>query len=591
MHRIRFKMAMAMVLVALVSMLIIGGYSVYYTVESHKQELAVYRATLFEQFDRSMKLQVETAVSLVQDIYGQQQKGLLPEPEAKKRAADLVRNLRFDNGNYFWIDTTAGINVVLLGRDQEGKTRWEAKDQKGNMFIQDLIKNGSKDGGGFTDYWFAKPNEKEALPKRAYSLLFKPYGWVVGTGNWTDDIEKVVAKRQAENQADLQKSILMMVALCLGALALSIGLALYFGKQFSTPIQAATKRLGIMSDGDFSKEVEPALLDRKDEFGEMGQAFDKLNRRMGELLRKIGSSSEQVAASSEELTASAHQSADASNSVAGAIAQVAEGAEKQVAAINDMAAVVQDMSATVGEVASTANQMAELADQTANTTNVGHEAVNRAVNQMRELGVGAKQAQEAAGELKTSSAQIGEIVNLISNIAGQTNLLALNAAIEAARAGEQGRGFAVVAEEVRKLAEQSAAAAQQIKGLIDKNHESIGNVVAAIDVAIDNVDKGVELVNAAGGNFGEIAAMVGNVTTQVRKISTALSDVAKGNQRIVKSVGVVGNLSREASAESQNVSAATEEQSASMEEIASASQSLAILAQDLQRAVAQFKVQ
>ena len=590
MHRIRFKMAMAMVLVALVSMLIIGGYSVYYTVESHKQELAVYRATLFEQFDRSMKLQVETAVSLVQDIYGQQQKGLLPEPEAKKRAADLVRNLRFDNGNYFWIDTTAGINVVLLGRDQEGKTRWEAKDQKGNMFIQDLIKNGSKDGGGFSDYWFAKPNEKEALPKRAYSLLFKPYGWVVGTGNWTDDIEKVVAKRQAENQADLQKSILMMVALCLGALALSIGLALYFGKQFSTPIQAATKRLGIMSDGDFSKEVEPALLDRKDEFGEMGQAFDKLNRRMGELLRKIGSSSEQVAASSEELTASAHQSADASNSVAGAIAQVAEGAEKQVAAINDMAAVVQDMSATVGEVASTANQMAELADQTANTTNVGHEAVNRAVNQMRELGVGAKQAQEAAGELKTSSAQIGEIVNLISNIAGQTNLLALNAAIEAARAGEQGRGFAVVAEEVRKLAEQSAAA-QQIKGLIDKNHESIGNVVAAIDVAIDNVDKGVELVNAAGGNFGEIAAMVGNVTTQVRKISTALSDVAKGNQRIVKSVGVVGNLSREASAESQNVSAATEEQSASMEEIASASQSLAILAQDLQRAVAQFKVQ
>ena len=590
MHKIRFKLALTMVVVALVSMMIFGGYAIYDTVEGHKQEIAIYRATLYEQFDRSVKLQVETAVSLVQDIYNQQQKGLLPEVDAKKRAADLVRNLRFDNGNYFWIDNTAGVNVVLLGRDQEGKTRWDAKDNKGNLFIQDLIKNGSKDGGGFTDYWFAKPNEKEALPKRAYSLAFKPYDWVLGTGNWTDDIEKVVAKRQAENQKDLQNAIYVMVGLCLGAIVVACILAMYFGKQFSAPIQSATKRLGIMANGDFSQEVEAALLTRKDEFGEMGNAFDRLNRRMRELVRKIAASSEQVAASSEQLTASAHQSADAANSVAGAITQVAEGSEKQVAAINDTAAIVEELSATVGNVAATARQMAQLAEHTAQTTGVGQESVDRAVQQMTSVGAGAKQAQGAAVELQNSSAQIGEIVNLISTIAGQTNLLALNAAIEAARAGEQGRGFAVVAEEVRKLAEQSETAAQQIKTLIDKNHQSIGNVVGAIDIAINNTQTGVEMVNTAGVNFGEIASMVRDVTTQVRQISASLADVATGNKRIVQSVGVVESLSRDASAEAQNVSAATEEQSASMEEIASASQSLAILAQDLQKAVAQFKV-
>lgn len=204
--------------------------------------------------------------------------------------------------------------------------------------------------------------------------------------------------------------------------------------------------------------------------------------------------------------------------------------------------------------------------------------------------MGAKQAQGAAEELKTSSAQIGEIVGLISTIAGQTNLLALNAAIEAARAGEQGRGFAVVAEEVRKLAEQSEQAAHQIKNLVGSNHTSIGNVVGAIDTAISKISQGVELVNVAGTNFGAIHGQIGQVTEQVRIIAKAIGEAATGSQRIVSSIKEVENLSRDAAAESQNVSAATEEQSASMEEIAASSQALAKLAQELQMAVAKFKI-
>ena len=135
-------------------------------------------------------------------------------------------------------------------------------------------------------------------------------------------------------------------------------------------------------------------------------------------------------------------------------------------------------------MSATATEMATMSEQTASAAIEGKTSVDRAVTQMGAVSVGAKQAQTAAVELKASSAQIGEIVGLISTIAGQTNLLALNAAIEAARAGEQGRGFAVVAEEVRKLAEQSEQAAQQIKGLVGSNHDSIGKVVGAIDVAI-----------------------------------------------------------------------------------------------------------
>lgn len=209
---------------------------------------------------------------------------------------------------------------------------------------------------------------------------------------------------------------------------------------------------------------------------------------------------------------------------------------------------------------------------------------------MTEMGHEAQQAQKAAEELKSGSRQIGEIVGLISSIAGQTNLLALNAAIEAARAGESGRGFAVVAEEVRKLAEQSEGAARQITELIGRNNADIGQVVGTIDTAIGAVRQGVDLVNIAGDNFREIGSLVKQVAGQVDMMSKALQEAATGSQRIVSSIKEVEILSRDAAAESQNVSAATEEQSASMEEIAASSQALAKLSQDLQTAVAKFRI-
>ncbi len=400
--------------------------------------------------------------------------------------------------------------------------------------------------------------------------------------------EAEVAEVYKDNQADYKKTIRLLIGSSVFAILISLVLGQSISNSISRPLAKIVGESEAIAGGNLT--TQDLILNRKDEIGKLTLEFNRMKDSLRQLIRDAVSVSEQVAASSEELTASAGQSAQASTNIATSIATVADGADRQVTAVNETSAVVQEISATMEELSATAAEMSTMSEQMAAAAIEGKTSIEQAVKQMGQVGVGAKQAQDAAEGLKASSAQIGEIVGLISTIAGQTNLLALNAAIEAARAGEQGRGFAVVAEEVRKLAEQSEAAARQIKTLVGANHESIGKVVGAIDFAIRDITAGVELVNVAGDNFGAINGQVRQVTDQVVLIAKAVNEAAEGTQRIVGSIREVESISRDSAAESQTVSAATEEQTASMEEIASSSQVLAQLATNLQSSLMKFQV-
>ena len=133
--------------------------------------------------DMLIKSEVETAVSMLRAIFVKHEAGEMSLEEAKKLGADLLRELKYGEDGYFWADTEEGVNVVLYGRkDVEGKNRLEAKDEHGTFFIKELLAAGAKDGGGYVEYWFTKKGKSIAEAKRSYVLLFKPFGWVVGTG-------------------------------------------------------------------------------------------------------------------------------------------------------------------------------------------------------------------------------------------------------------------------------------------------------------------------------------------------------------------------------------------------------------------------
>ena len=339
--------------------------------------------------------------------------------------------------------------------------------------------------------------------------------------------------------------------------------------------------------GDLRSKI---MLDGDDEFAHIAHQFNTMVESMQKMIRKIKATATDVAGSSEELTANANQSAQVTQNVAQSITEVAEAAEKQMSIVTKSSATIDDFQRGLEEVITNQRHAREQTQATAQKATEGNSFVQSTVEQMNSIAQTVQQTGEIVGKLGERSKEIGNIVEIISNISGQTNLLALNAAIEAARAGEHGRGFAVVAEEVRKLAEESQNASQKISDLIQSIQEETSQAVASMEEGRREAEKRKENVTATGESFSEILSMIGDVKKASLAVSERVLQLREDMSTIVDGMGEVDTSAKGIGSESQNVSAATEEQAAGMEEIASSSRSLANMANDLQTETDKFKV-
>jgi methyl-accepting chemotaxis protein len=585
----------SIILSVLITAVAIEIFSISSTIKTNTDQTAAYRSRLLEDVKAELKNETQEAMSVCEIMYARAQAGEMTMEEAQKEAADIIRDLKYNDGSgYFWVDTSKGINVVLLGRDTEGQSRWDSVDPNGTYFIQEMIKNGMQTGGGYTELMFAKPNETEPLPKINYTAYFQPFDWVMGTGVWVDYIDTLEAEYKYHATQALTSSITQSLIAVVVLVVLGVVVAIYMGKRITKPIVLVANQMERMSNSDFSDNAEMKevrrLKGQNNEIGQIAEALELLHTNIRDLMMKIYDTTSYVASASEELSASASQSAEASEMVANSCTNVANSCSGQITAVsgasNETKAFVDNMQ----EFKDAIDRTMDMINSTNEAASRGAADMTNATNMMASIKESVENTASVVEALGEQLKNIDSFVDTISEIASQTNLLSLNASIEAARAGEMGKGFAVVASEISKLADQSNEAASNITSLIAEIMNNSNEAVEAMRVGAQSVVEGSETVNEAGVTFSNIVDMVYSISEQSTRMSEIVSQLSDGTETIADNIRKIEDMSVSVADETQNVSAASQQQTASTHEVAEASDKLAENAQELQSFVAKFEL-
>lgn len=386
----------------------------------------------------------------------------------------------------------------------------------------------------------------------------------------------------------LQNSFLYSAFFATILLIVVMGVLVYFVVRATLrPLEMVQGTMKQISEGDLTEP--PLVVNGQDEIAQIAHSANHMQESLAKILKNISDSAQQVADSSELMNTNASQTAISIHQVADSIVKIAGDTENQSGSLNDIQSVASEMSRDMSELYAGAESMRQAAEQSRQGAQEGHRAVSDAMDAMGKMTEQMTASSQVVETLGGRSQEIGKIVETISGLAEQTNLLALNAAIEAARAGEAGRGFAVVADEVRKLAEQSGEAAQNISSIIGGIQNDTKQAMQAMAKGGEEVRAGAEIVQKTGEVFSLMERNIDTLYEQIQLLRSHVDAAEKGSARMLEKVKVANEFSRATADEVQTVSAATEEQTAVMHDISDASETLSKLAQELQNEVFKFQ--
>ncbi|WP_269220162.1 methyl-accepting chemotaxis protein [Brevundimonas vesicularis] len=578
-------------LVTIAGLLIVTGLGLFQVNKVMRDDIA----------DRTKKA-VEIAYSVVAHYQAEEQAGRLTREQAQDAAKVAVGAMRYGQDDYFWINDMHPTMVMhpmkpaLNGTDLSAKT-----DADGVLMFKEFVSVVQKDGEGFVDYQWDKPGQEEPAPKISYVKGFAPWGWVIGSGVYTDQIAAAVGK----------------AALTLGGLALLVACAAgaagwFIGRSVSMPVVALGRRMRGLADGDRGSDI-PGVA-RGDEIGQMAAALaifrdaaiekDRLEaeavsqrslseqeraEREADKAREAAEDAQAIAALGQGLSAMSNgdlthridiefnpklaqlktdfnaaisQLQQAVSVVVGNVSGIRSGAGEISQAADDLSRRTEQQAASLEETAAALDEITATVNKTASGARQASDVVRAAKGDAETSGVIVRDAVQAMQAIEGSSSEINQIIGVIDEIAFQTNLLALNAGVEAARAGEAGRGFAVVASEVRALAQRSAEAAKEIKTLISASAGQVG--------------AGVKLVGETGEALQRIVDRVAEIDSLVTEIAASAQEQAVGLAEVNTAVNQMDQV--------------TQQNAAMVEQSTAASHSLAQEAESLQASVAQFRV-
>lgn len=355
----------------------------------------------------------------------------------------------------------------------------------------------------------------------------------------------------------------------------------------SKPLRILSGKLQLMAQGDLTQEMAVRY---RDEIGIMSGYFNDMTRKLREMFKLVSDLSMAVGATSEQLSASAEQNSSAAHTVAVAVGSIAEGAMEQNEQASESSRSMSEIKLGAERIAEFSSSVSSTADGVTNQTKQGSDQLQITVSEMEEVVRSVEETEASIKRLKERSGQIGGMIDLIAGISMQTNLLALNAAIEASRAGEHGRGFAVVADEIRKLADQTKTAAEEVTRLVEAVRKDTDRAATTMAAGNEKVRSGVQSIHGSQQLFQSILAEMTSVTMQIQEVSSSAQQMSAGTDLVSDNVSQLSGLASRAAAESQSVAAASEEQLASMEEIASSSAALSKMVEELLEKLSQFKI-
>ena len=495
-------------------------------------------------YDEQIKQQVDNVISLCQTIYDQYQASVYTEEEAKKLAADEIRQLRYGDAGYFWVDQYDGTNVVLLGNDTEGTNRMETKDANGYQMVTEIIRVGQEADGGYTDYVFPKEGETEPSPKRSYSKAFEPFGWVIGTGNYTDYIDDQVASIEKDFSSYVTGRMTLFIISTLIEGIIVVLLLIMIIISIIRPLKKCISSIGVMEQGDFSQAMGTALLKRRDDFGKLAASLESMRNEMSGLIGEVKSQATEITRMVQEIDDNIQALDEEIENVSATTEELAAGMEETAASSEEINAMSHEIESAAKSIATRSQDGATEADDIRDRavgikkTTTENDERTKAIH--AEINEGLTKALE---DIKVVD-QIGVLAESIMEITGQTNLLALNASIEAARAGEAGKGFAVVADEIRVLAEQSKAAVVHIQDVTKNVVESVTNLADGAKKLLEFV--GTDVVDSFAG-FSDMADSYSN---DAGSIDALVTDFSASSEQLLASINgvmdAIGEVSKAA---------------------------------------------
>lgn len=396
-----------------------------------------------------------------------------------------------------------------------------------------------------------------------------------------------VAPKSDYSGAIYQAMIVSVVISLIVIIVLCAAMWYIFNKRVDAPIQHLMGEAQKMADGNLNVDL---ALDTDDELGALANSMEHMAESIRNIIAEVNNMAQQVSAASEELFATSDQSVRSLEAIVSSASEVSGGSKQQEEAVITSVNMMHDIDDSINDINQVVDDTQQATDQSIKTMQDNKSSMDQATEQMHLIRQRILEAQEAIVKLGEHSQEIRQIVDTISGIAGQTNLLALNAAIEAARAGEQGRGFAVVAEEVRKLAEQSQEAAENVAQLINTSATFTDKAVAGMTSSREEVVRGAEAIDKTSALFGELVNHIQKVSDGMVGVSQHMKEIANGNAEVLKSSEKLKDIAHRNSQETDSMTASVKEQQSAQNDVTAASQNLAELAQDLQKLISQFRL-